>query len=90
MARNPPSFVLLDKEFWSFVDKNCPHPVQSRHRYTWVRKNLTFAYAGVIYERRSATVKGVSGRPVHVITYTGADGSLVEDQQDVQSIASLA
>jgi len=90
MARSTVSFATLEKAFWNYVESNCPHPVQSRHRYTWVRRNLTFTYAGMVYERRSTTLKRASGAAVHAITYTAADGTLIEELQDVHPIMSFA
>lgn len=78
-----PSFVALEKAFWTLVDEHCPHPLQSRHRYSWVRENvqdLRFEFEGVVYERTTTPVRVHAGklpRAAHAVTFTSEDGSIV-------------
>lgn len=91
MARNAPSFLTLDKAFWLYVDQYCPHPIQSRQRYAWVRANLTFDYGGVVYRRQTVTVPaGPSGRQVTAIVYIAEDGSKIQSQHLPQSFYGAA
>lgn len=87
MARKTPSFVTLEKAFWTYVDQHCPFPLQSRHRYSWVRENLRFEHDGIIYERASALIRPDAPGPAScLISYTGSDGSVVEEWQGRASI----
>jgi hypothetical protein len=92
MSRKSPSFVALEKAFWTFVDQECPHPVQSRHRYAWVRENLSFEYDGILYRRSSITVpRGgaqAPGSASFMVTYSGSDGSVIEDRQAARSLVA--
>lgn len=84
MARAPISFAALDKAFWAHVAQHCPHPLESRHRYSWARTHLRFTYDGVSYERRTSTAHNAAGRPVHVLHYIAADGSVIQAQSEAQ------
>lgn len=89
MARHAPSFNVLDKAYWAFVNQHCPHPAQSRLRYTWVRANLSFEHDGVYYVRRSATIpaeQSPSGKAGYAVSYSGDDGSLIRDSQASHSL----
>lgn len=89
VARNPPSFTVLDKAFWDYVAQECPHPVHSRQRYAWVRANLTFEYHGITYVRSTVTVApgyGTDGRQVTVVIYEGHDGSQIQNRELPQSL----
>lgn len=90
MAHADIGFSILEKAFWSYVEANCPFPLQSRHRYTWVRQHLKFSHDGSIYERKSMTARNSSGSAMHVITYVAQDGSMIQDQREPRSIAGSA
>ncbi|HSW15259.1 MAG TPA: hypothetical protein VLI06_20595 [Solimonas sp.] len=80
-------FQHLESAYWRHVEQSCPHPQDSRHRYTWMRQNPKFDYEGIAYERRRSTGIGVTGRPMHVIAYHGGDGTVHEGEQEMRSVA---
>ncbi|HSW15260.1 MAG TPA: hypothetical protein VLI06_20600 [Solimonas sp.] len=84
---NKVEFATLESAYWRHIEQQCPHPKDSRHRYTWMRHNLRFSLHGIVYERQRSTAIGVTGQPMHVIAYRGADGSLHEGEQERRSIA---
>lgn len=88
MARIPLSFAALDKAFWAHVERQCPHPLHSRHRYTWVRANQRFTYDGIAYERRGITARSAAGRAVHIVSYTTPDGSVIQAQLEAQPLTA--
>jgi hypothetical protein len=90
VARKVPSYVALEKAYWVFVDAHCPHPVQSRHRYTWVRENLSFEYDGVTYMRTTEAVRVPAGtipRAAYAVTYTSTDGEIVVEDEELTRAA---
>lgn len=80
-------FASLESAYWRHIEQSCPHPMHSRHRYTWMRHNLRFNHNGIVYERRRATGLGVTGQPMHVIAYHGGDGSVHEGEQEMRAFA---
>jgi hypothetical protein len=92
MSRTP-SFQELEKAFWRFVETQCPHPLYSRHRYTWVRANPCFEHRGVSWERSSTPghmVPGAEPGATHRISFIAADGTLVQDWLRAGPIYSAA
>lgn len=79
-------FATLEAVYWRHIEQTCPHPKDSRHRFTWMRQNVKFDHHGIVYERRRATGMGVTGRPMHVIAYLGGDGSVHEGEQEMRSL----
>lgn len=45
-------FREAELAWWRHVEAACPHPVNSRFRYSWIRENPTFSFRGDEYERQ--------------------------------------
>jgi len=86
VPRKPVDFSSLEQAFWRHVEEQCPHGMNSRHRYTWVRENKRFIHGDIRYERRTSKGLAPSGRPVHVVEFHGSDGSVYEEHLAMGSI----
>ena len=93
MANKPVPFSDLERAYWRFVDQNCPHPIHSRHRYTWLRANRAFDYNGILWERASTTRASEAGSAApgtHLVLFTAANGVVVQDWLKAGSIFRAA
>lgn len=82
MAEKPVTFAALERAFWRHVDQSCPHPLHSRHRYTWLRANKVFPFQGTVWERTSlsrSTEVGSVAPGTHLIIYSAPDGTIIQD-----------
>lgn len=87
------SFTTLERAYWRFVERTCPHPIHSRHRYTWLRANRLFEHEGLSWERssisRSADM-GSAAPGAHLITFIGPDGAVVQEWLSAGPITRVA
>lgn len=93
MADKSVPFADLERAYWRFVEQSCPHPIHSRHRYTWLRANRAFDFGGITWERAStsrASQAGTASPGTTLVLFTAANGVVVQDWLSAGSIFRAA
>ena len=81
-------FRAIEQAWWHHVDAACPHPIHSRHRYTWIRDNRVFVHKGRSYQRDSFPIFNANGSRASGSRVVFAD--LKTADRDIEGIVTSA
>lgn len=78
-AAEPIAFAILERAYWRWADRACPHPPRSAAAKQWLA-TASFVYRGIAYQGTRESVESNSGKGRRWWTeYHGADGNSSSD-----------
>ncbi len=74
-ATEPVTFAILERAYWRWADRACPHPPRSDAAKQWLA-TASFVYRSIAYRRTRESMESNTGKSSRWWTeYDGADGS---------------